>query len=330
MKCIVKRCVCVFLSLVLLISFCGCTGQESGTYDIYKTSYQYGIVKSLPEQSEGYFIAPKICSMPSSDLYTDQVHSQVAQGAALFNLSTRQTLYAQNIGSQLYPASTTKILTLYVALKYGSLDQEYTVSETAVDQESDSSVANLAAGDVLTLRQLLYGMILRSGNDAAVAVAEAVSGNTETFVSLMNREAQSLGATHSHFVNPNGLHDDDHYTTVYDMYLIFQEAVKNPAFLEILCTTDYDVTYRGANGQAKSQHWATTNQYLTGKQHAPEGITVLGGKTGTTGKAGYCLVLLSQNTKHETLISIVFGGDCRANLYYLMNEILEFGNTSVT
>lgn len=112
------------------------------------------------------------------------------------------------------------------------------------------------------------------------------------------------------------------------MYLIFQEAVKNPAFLEILCTTEYDVTYRGANNQAKTQHWTTTNQYLTGKQHAPEGITVLGGKTGTTGKAGYCLVLLSQNASHETLISIVFGGDCRSNLYYLMNEILELGNSS--
>lgn len=329
MKCIVKKSVSVFLSLILLISFGGCTKKETGTYDIYQTSYQYGIVKGISDESESYFLSTQLCPMPATDQKTDQVHSQVAQGAGVFNVSTQETVYAQNVGGTLYPASTTKLLTLYVALKHGDLDKEYTVSDKAVDQAPDSSVAHLAVGDVLTLRQLLYGMMLRSGNDAAIAVAEAVSGDTETFVALMNREALSLGATHSHFVNPNGLHDDNHYTTVYDMYLIFQEAVKNPVFLEILCATKYDVTYRGVNGQAKEQHWNTTNQYLLGKKHAPEGITVLGGKTGTTGNAGYCLVLLSQNVRHETLISIVFGADCRSNLYYLMNEILNLGNTDM-
>ena len=324
MKCIV-RITAGLLTAAMLFSFSGCASDEAGTYDIYKTSYHYGIVKGVEHQSEGYFLSKDICLMPSSDLGTDQTHAQVAQAAGVFNTVTKQTLYAQNVGGVLYPASTTKLLTLYVALKYGDLDKEYTVSELAVDQDSDSSVCHLAAGDVLTLRQMLYGMILRSGNDGAMAVAEAVSGDVETFVALMNREALSLGATHSHFVNPHGLHDDQHYTTVYDMYLIFQEAVKNPAFLEILCTKEYDATYRGANGQAKNQHWSSTNQYLNGKETAPEGITVLGGKTGTTGKAKYCLVLLSQNERNEPLISIVFGADCRSNLYLLMNEILSFG-----
>ena len=323
-KCIVRAVSCL-LAVTMLLTFGGCS-SETGSYDIYQTSYEYGLVSATASEKKDYLFSATVCP-PSADIGTDQVTSQVAQGAGVFNTATRQTLYAQNISGTLSPASTPQLLTLYVALKYGKLDQEYTVSERAVDQASDSSVCNLAAGDVLTLRQLLYGMMLRSGNDAAVAIAEAVSGDVETFVALMNREALALGATHSHFVNPNGLHDDNHYTTVYDMYLILQEAVKNPAYQEILCTTSYDAVYRGADGQPKEQQWATTNRYLLGYEDAPEGITVLGGKTGTTGKAKYCLVLFSRNQRNEPIISIVFGADGRSNLYLLMSQILtQFGN----
>lgn len=92
-----------------------------------------------------------------------------------------------------------------------------------------------------------------------------------------------MGATRSHFVNPNGLPDENHYTSVYDLYLIFQNAVQNQTFLDIISTMSYDVVYTDVNGAGVEKTWENTNQYLTGKEKAPEGITVVGGKTGTTG-----------------------------------------------
>ena len=127
--------------------------------------------------------------------------------------------------------------------------------------------------------------MLRSGNDAAVAIAEHISGSSEEFVVLMNAEAKALGATGSHFVTPNGLHDEEHYSTVYDMYLFMNAAVKN--------------------------------------EPMPEGVTVIGGKTGTTGEAKYCLVQYNENTAKEPVISIVLKADSRDNMYLLMSEMLK-------
>lgn len=144
----------------------------------------------------------------------------MAEGAGTFNLATNTVTYAQNIYEKLYPASTTKILTAYIALKYGNLEDYVTVSENAADQASDSSVCGLKAGDVVQLKDLLYGMMLKSGNDAAIAIAEHIGGSVEGFADMMNQEALAMGATRSHFVNPNGLPDENHYTSVYDLYLI--------------------------------------------------------------------------------------------------------------
>ena len=164
--------------------------------------------------------------------------------------------------------------------------------------------------------------MLRSGNDAAVTIAEGISGDQEKFAELMNSTAKSLGATNSHFVTPNGLHDENHYTSVYDMYLILNAALENPDFYQIFTANSYTASYT-SGGEAKTAEWSSTNQYQTGKVRTPSGFTILGGKTGTTGAAGYCLVLLSENEEHERIITIVFNADCRSNLYLLMNEILS-------
>ena len=208
-----------------------------------------------------------------------------------------------------------------MACLYGDLDQYYTVSANAVKQDADSSVIDLKEGDVISLRDLLYGLMLRSGNDAAVAIAEGVSGDVDTFMAKMNETAQSLGATNTNFVTPNGLHDENHYTTVYDMYLILNAAIENEDFYSIFTASNYTANYT-SGGSAKTVEWNTTNQYITGKVTTPSGFTILGGKTGTTGAAGYCLVLLSENEDGDKIISIVFNADCRSNLYLLMNEIL--------
>lgn len=319
------KCTNKFLALVLALSLTIClTGcsKDNTSYDVYKTSHNFGIIQG-DYASESNLFASNLAVTDTTNVGMDTVDSQVASGAGVFNLATKEVTYSQNIFEKLYPASTTKILTAYVALKYGDLDQEITVSENACDQAEDSSVANLNPGDKMTLRDLLYGLMLRSGNDAAIAIAEGISGDVDTFVNLMNQEATSLGAVNSHFVTPNGLHDEEHYTTVYDMYLIFNAAIQNDDFRTILQTTTYNVFYTTSDGTETSQTWNTTNYYLLGKEQAPDGITVIGGKTGTTGEAGYCLVLLSKNEQNQQIISIVFDADARTNLYYLMNEILN-------
>lgn len=324
MKC-TNKFLCIFLSAFLCLAT-GC-GKNSVAleqpYDVYQTTGNIGISTSL-EAGNKTFFADGLCVAEDIMLGTDTTHSEVAEGAGAFNLATGAVVYSKNIYQKMYPASTTKILTAYIALKYcDDLDAYVTISENAANQSADSSVCHLNAGDVISLRDLLYGMMLRSGNDAAIAIAEYVSGDVESFATLMNQEAQSLGATQSHFVNPNGLPDPMHYTSVYDLYLIMEAAVQNQTFLDIISTESYDAVYTDANGEAVEKTWNNTSKYITGEVEVPDGFTVVGGKTGTTGEAGYCLVLYSYNASAQPIISIVLKSDGRSNLYLLMNEMLE-------
>lgn len=320
MKCIDKILSLVMVT-VLLVSFTGCKNEEEGSYQLEETSNQFHITDTAKTGGADFF-ATDYCVSEQDSFGLEEVDSYVAQGGGVFNLATGKCTYGQNLFGRMYPASTTKILTCLVAIEQGDLSQMVTVSSYAVDQTPDSSVANLSAGDVMSLKDLLYGLMLRSGNDAAIAIAEAVGGDEAGFAKLMNERAKSIGATNTHFVTPHGLHNDDHYTTIYDMYLIFQEALKNDTFLEIMSSPSYHVTYTGSDGTTKAQDWNNTNRYLLGKEKAPAGFTVVGGKTGTTYEAGYCLVLYSLNDHNQPIISIVYNADCALNLYYLMNELL--------
>ena len=319
-----RQALVLVMVLALLVSGCGKKQPDPNAYRIYESSYNYRITAAAPVEEVPLF-AGKLCIAGDKDIGTKKVDSSVAEAGAVFNNTTRDTVYAQNVYDKMYPASTTKILTAYLAIKYGNLDEVYTVSEHACDQAYDSSVAKLSPGDQMTLRDLLYGLMLASGNDAAIAIAEGMDGDEATFVKRMNEEAKKLGATKSHFVTPNGLHDEEHYTTAYDMYLIYSAALEKKAFRKLISATEYTSRFKGAGGAAKELTWTTTNGYLTGDYKMPGGITVVGGKTGTTGQAGYCLVLLSENEKKEQLVSIVFHADCRSNLYHLMSQILAMG-----
>lgn len=324
MKCTNKwKLLCLYGIAAVFISGCGQTAVTyENPYDIYRTSTDYGLTSNLSSSEKKYF-SQNLCVSDDVNIGLESTDYQVAEGAGTFNLATNTVTYAQNIYKKLYPASTTKILTAYIALKYGNLDDYVTVSENATNQEPDSSVCGLKAGDVIQLRDLLYGMMLKSGNDAAIAIAEYLGGSVEGFADMMNQEALSMGATNSHFVNPNGLPDENHYTTVYDLYLIFQNALQNQTFIDVISTMSYDAVFTDANGEKVEKTWENTNLYLTGKEKAPDGITVVGGKTGTTGAAGYCLVLYSYNASGQPIVSIVLKADGRSNLYLLMNEMLS-------
>ena len=307
----------------------GCTDRHdlADAYDIYETSETYQLTESPVSKPISLF-AQDLCVGGQENTVSADIDAVYAESAAVFTVEDNEITYAQNIYKKRYPASTTKILTAYIALKYGKMDDVITVSSDAVNTlMPGSSICGLKPGDRITLEDALYGLMLCSGNDAANAIAEYISGSTEKFADLMNQEAQALGATHSHFVNAHGLPDEKHYTTVYDMYLIFNAAIQNEDFVHYISTTKYDTSYQNADGQPVEQTWFNTNGYLKGEYETPENVTVVGGKTGTTGDAGYCLVLLSENAKKEPVISVVFKGDSREHLYTLMTEMLtKFSN----
>lgn len=245
-----------------------------------------------------------------------------ASGAALFDLDGKETLYAKNVHEKLYPASLTKIMTALVALKYGSVDMMLTASSNVTNLESDAAVCGIKEGDRMTLTQALHLLLIQSANDAGIMIAEGVAGSVDAFAELMNQEALALGATNTHFVNPHGLSDDNHYTTVYDMYLITNEALKYEMFSEIIHMSTYTTVYNDRNGNAKEITVDSTNHYLTGNAQAPGGVTVLGGKTGTTNAAGHCLILISRDSANNPYISIVMRADGRDVLYTQMTDLL--------
>lgn len=248
-----------------------------------------------------------------------------SEAGVLFSLSDNKVLYSKNAFERLYPASTTKIMTALIAIKYGNLDDVVTVTEDAVITEAGATLADIKPGDVLTMEQLLYGLMLPSGNDAGAAIAVHMCQSIDDFARLMNEEAARLGATGTHFVNPHGLHDENHYTTAYDMYLIFNEALKYPKFREVTGAVTYNAEYKDKDGNNVTKVWEGGNWYLTGKRPTPEGLTVFSGKTGTTQAAGCCLVMASREGDEggDEYVSIVMKAKSRDNLYENMTNIIS-------
>ena len=253
------------------------------------------------------------------EFYTnDEFH-----GALLFDIDNLKVIYSERANEKLFPASTTKIMTAYLALKYGDLKDYVTISENATDVPSDSSTAHLQKGDILSLKDLLYALMLPSGNDSAIAIAEHISGSTEEFVKLMNEEAIALGASNTHFMNPHGYQHKEHYTTAYDLYLIFNECIKNETFLQIIASTSYDVVIKQADGSTRTVTWPQSNQFISGGREVPNGITLIGGKTGNTFDAGSCILLYGHNSEYVPFITIMMGATSRRNLYDNMTFLLR-------
>ena len=189
--------------------------------------------------------------------------------------------------------------------------------------ESGSSMCGVKPGDTMTLEQLLYGLMMPSGNDAANAIAVYLAGSIDSFADAMNEEAWNIGATGTHYTNANGLTEPEHYTTAYDLYLMFREALKYPKFREIIGTHSYTADYTGADGAAKTVTWTVGNYYMNGKTETPAGLTVFGGKTGTTNAAGYCLVMGSRTDDGREYASVVMKAASRDKLYDSMTKIIS-------
>lgn len=217
--------------------------------------------------------------------------------AIVFDRKSGSILYGKNENKKTAMASTTKIMTAIIVLGKGNLSETITVSEKAAG--TGGSRLGLKANDKITMNDLLYGLMLKSGNDSAIAIAEAVGGSVEEFAQLMNNKAQELGLESTHFVTPHGLDNPEHYTTAYELAKLADYALKNEKFAQIVNTKNYTVTI---NGYPKNI--SNTNELL-GYLQGVNGV-----KTGFTNNAGRCLVT-SVNRNNFEIIAVVLQADTK-------------------
>lgn len=210
-----------------------------------------------------------------------------AQSAILMEANTGAILYSKNIHEQLYPASTTKLLTCLIAAEKATMTDKVTYSSDAVfSVKRDESNMGMDAGEVITVEQTLYGILVGSANEAANAIAEHISGSIGNFVKLMNEKARELGCKDSNFVTTNGCFDSNHYTSAYDLAVIAREFFKNELLCKMSSTPNYEIP---PTATQPDDIWVNSkNQLLPGKKYAYEGL--VGSKTGFTSEARQTLV----------------------------------------
>lgn len=234
-----------------------------------------------------------------------------ARAWVLLNGHTGQIVAAQNPYDQNYPASTTKLLTALVALQHGRLTDAYRYPDSSSELPGDSTLCDLTPGETQSLKALLYGLLLPSGNDCALAIAAGqTQGHVETFVRWMNETTRNLGLHDSHFANPHGLHDPDHYTTAYDLAVISRAAFADPMLR----------TIAGSRSYAMPGHepMLTHDELLF---HVPG---VFAGKTGYTEQALCTMVSAAQRDGHY-LIGVILGEEHMPPLYADMSALLDWG-----
>lgn len=325
MKCTnrLKKFIIIFMiTALVLASLTGCGSKEySFGYDRSRNNSGFSVASHTAGNTADAF-ALGLCVTAKDVTSGTEVDMSAATSAGLFDITQKKVIYAKNPHEKLNPASLTKILTALCALKYGNLDDVLTASENVYISESGAVKLGLEAGDTMTMDQALHALLLKSSNDVAIMIAEHIGGSVEGFADIMNETANSLGATNSHFVNPHGLTDPNHYTTAYDLYLICNAAVKYDKFVEVIHTASYISAYHDKNGNEKTMDMANSNAYIKGEAFAPDNVTVIGGKTGTTNAAGNCLVIYARDNAGNPYISVVLQAPDRTTMYTEMTDLL--------
>lgn len=229
-----------------------------------------------------------------------------AQSAIAIEAQTGRVLFEKNAHTKRAMASTTKIVTALIAIEYGKLDEVVTVSKNAA--YTPGSTIKLKVNEELKLLDLIYGLMLKSGNDAAVAIAEHVAGSEEAFAEKMNQKAAELGAVNTHFVTVHGLDDENHYSTASDMAVIAAACMKNETFRKVVSTAETYISNRSLRN---------TNDLL----FTYEGAT--GVKTGFTNGAGRCLVASAKRNGME-VITVVLGCDNKTTRFSDSRKLLDY------
>ena len=248
------------------------------------------------------------------------------ESAVLMDTGTGAFLYSKNMMAKEYPASITKIMTTLIALENGNLDSKVKFSDWAVDSlEEGSSRLWMNAGEKLTLRQALYGVMLESANDCANAVAEKIGGSEEKFAELMNQKAAELGCVNTHFVNAHGLHNENHYTCAYDMALITKAALENETFVEIMKTVEYIIP---KSKNVKEEHVLVNHhKMLYAEGWLYKGCS--GGKPGFTEAALNTLVTVAKR-KDRQLVCVIMRTNGPEKIRRETKDILDYGFKNFT
>lgn len=250
-----------------------------------------------------------------------------AEGALLIDSSYDTVLYEKNMNNKLFPASTTKIMTAILTLENADLNKLAKVDPEVISLTVGSHIA-LDYDEEMTINNLLHALMIASANDAAMVLANSVSGSIEEFVDLMNEKAKEIGAVNTNFVNPSGLHDENHYTTPHDLYLIAKYAMDNPQFRELAAMDQYIIP---PTNKKEERLIHTTNRFLrpTGQMNLDGELIpikyqgVLGGKTGYTPEAGNCLVTFASRGDRD-LFSIVLNSS-KLSVYSDTYKLLDHG-----
>ena len=233
-----------------------------------------------------------------------------AKAALLVDRKTGAVIYAQNEHDELYPASLTKIMTCLLVLEAIDegrlkLSQEITATPTALEGlAEDGSTAGIEAGEILTVEELLYCLMVVSANEAGAILAEKISGSVDSFVDRMNAKAKELGCENTHFMNPHGYHDSQHYTSAWDLYLITKAALEHPMFMTVCDASSHTVP---ATNMSEERQLNNTNFLIrSGREYY--NADVHGVKTGSHSMAGNCLVTTAQHASMD-LLCVILGAD---------------------
>ena len=251
-----------------------------------------------------------------------------AKAAVLVDASNGDILFAKNARQRMYPASTTKVMTLLLALESGiAMDTTIVIPKQANEIPADSSLIPVFPGDVMTFRDLLYGFMLTSGNDGANAVAVLVSGSVDSFVDKMNARALELGCEDTHFANPHGYHDENHWSTALDLARIASEAVKLDAFRQITSAPSYTMTI--TRGNATQEVRIVNTNSLLKKDNTYYYPDCIGVKTGFHSYAGQCFVGAAERDGVR-LVTVDLGGVANQEKWIDTIRMFNYGFTCYT
>jgi len=320
-----RRAFLIFLSCCIFLA--GCSGKEGPLLLPYRDTLQE-TGAFFPETRRESGITGSVCVIQDESRFLPGLLG--AEAGALFDITQHRVIYSKEAFTRMNIASLTKLMTAYLVLKYADLSSVITLSDEVVISDPDAWLCGFEPGDQVSCYDLLCAALVYSGNDAANALAVAVSGSLAAFTELMNSEALLLGATGSHFANPNGLDQQNHYSTVYDIYLIFNACLKFSEFRKIISRKAVSISWKNAAGESLEKTFASGNAYLNLTAQPSGGMTVIGGKTGHTAKAGYCLAILSSDAQGNEYISVVIGTKTKQQVYAQTNVLYEMAESGRT
>lgn len=260
-------------------------------------------------------------TVPDCTLSPDQI---ISETAVMIDADTGQVLFEKDMNRKMFPASLTKIMTAILALENGDMDSILTADQEIIDDVYsyglETSHIALTVGERISLKDALYACLLESANDATALIAKSIGGSLDHFVEMMNEKAQELGAGNTHFVNSHGLHDDNHYTTAYDLALITKYALTLPDFEKIISTDQY--TMAPTNNQESERYFWNQNQMIQSSYYYDE--DVVGGKLGWTEEANNTMMALGERDGRR-LICVLLKSVAANAKYQDCEALLNYG-----